>query len=373
MTASTDSVVPEAGRELTLMEICGTHTVSIFKSGIRSLLPPRIRLISGPGCPVCVTPTTYMDQAIQLAETTDVVVMSFGDMLRVPGSNQSLLDVRRNQPGAVRIIYSPLEAVDFADLHPEVQVVFLGVGFETTAPTVAAAVLTAREKNLKNFSVLCACKTIPEAMAALLSTGDITLDGFILPGHVSAVIGVDAYRLVLEKFQIPAVVCSFEPRSLFTGIAQLIQLADEGRTSIENAYTAVVRNHGNPAARSILAEVFQPCDTAWRGLGIIPGTGLELRSTYQDFDALQRFPELRAISASSPSACRCGDVLTGRISPPECPLFGKACTPARPIGPCMVSSEGTCGAWLRYHVSPTDQHPACIASGNEDQPCQTIM
>lgn len=340
--------IAAAGRTLTLMEICGTHTVSIFRSGIRSLLPERVRLISGPGCPVCVTPTVYLDRAIRLAETGGVTVFSFGDMLRVPGSQSSLLELRRRRPDAVRIVYSPLEAVEAAAADAKRQVVFLGAGFETTAPTVAAAILSAREKALTNFSVLAACKTIPAAMDALLSSGELPLDGFILPGHVSAVIGLDPYRPVLARAGIPAVVCSFEGPSLLAGIARLVELADAGRNDLENAYPAVVRPEGNPAARRVLETVFAPCTAEWRGIGPIPGTGLALRAEFADMDAERRFPELAAIQAEEPAGCRCGDVLTGRIPPPECPLYGRACTPARPIGPCMVSSEGTCGAWYRY-------------------------
>lgn len=335
------------GRTLRLMEVCGTHTVAIFKAGLRGLLPPRVRLISGPGCPVCVTPAGYLEQALALARTPGVTVATFGDMMRVPSPSGSLLALRRAGT-EILAVYSPLDAVERAAAHPETTVVFLGIGFETTAPTVAGAILTAAERGLTNFRVLCAVKTVPEALCALLSANDAALDGFILPGHVSAILGIEPYRPLVANFGVPAVVCGFEPRALETGVRRLAELADRREAALENAYAAAVRPDGNPRAREIIAEVFEPCDAAWRGIGVIPGSGLAIREKYRAFDALDRFPEIAGIDAEEAPGCRCGDMMKGLLDPPQCPLFATACTPASPVGPCMVSSEGACAAWHRY-------------------------
>jgi len=340
MTAGTD-------RPLRLMEVCGTHTVSIFKSGLRALLPPRVRLLSGPGCPVCVTPAEYVERALALARRPGVAVATFGDMMRVPSPSGTLLAARR-EGAAVSAVYSPLDAVDLAAADPRRVVVFLGVGFETTTPTVAGAIATAAERGLANFCVLAAPKLVPPALEALLSSRDAALDGLILPGHVSAILGLAPYRPLVERHRIPAVVCGFEGKSLEGGVRRLAELADRREARLDNAYPAVVREEGNPAARALVDAVFEPCDATWRGIGTLPGSGLAIRERYAAFDAARRFPDLAGIEAPEPAGCRCGDLMKGLLDPPECPLFDRACAPAHPVGPCMVSSEGACAAWHRY-------------------------
>lgn len=335
-------------RPIRLMEVCGTHTVSIFRSGIRSLLPETITLLSGPGCPVCVTAQKEIDAFIALAGIDDVIVATFGDLLRVPGSRSSL----QQQKAAgrdVRLVYSPLDALDIARRQPGRPVVFLGVGFETTAPTIAAVIRTAREARLDNFSVFSAHKLVPPALAALLEAGDVRLDGFILPGHVSVIIGVKAYRPVVEKYHLPCVVAGFEPLDILHAILMLVRQIESHTAQLENGYPRAVAFNGNPRARAILNEVFEVVDAPWRGLGTIAASGLRIKEAFAAYDA-QRVFAVNVPEAVEPAGCACGEVLKGVKTPPECPLFKKACTPTNPVGPCMVSSEGSCAAFYRYHT-----------------------
>jgi hydrogenase expression/formation protein HypD len=333
------------GRPVRIMEVCGTHTMSAFRSGLRSVLPPGLQLLSGPGCPVCVTPGEYVDHALALADRPDTVITTFGDLLRVPGSRSSL-EVARARGASVRIVYSALDALALARQEGR-EVVFLGVGFETTAPGSAWAIREAA-RGVPNFSVLGAHKTMPEAMAALLRSGELRIDGFLCPGHVSVIIGSRPYEFIPREFGRPCVVTGFEPADMLEGITRLLRQVAEGRAEVEIQYTRSVSPEGNPRAQALLGEVFEPCDAEWRGLGRIPGSGLRIRDRFGAQDAARRFPGIQAAKASEPRGCRCGDVLRGAATPAECPLFRTACTPATPVGACMVSSEGTCAAYYRY-------------------------
>ncbi|MFH1350071.1 MAG: hydrogenase formation protein HypD [Pseudomonadota bacterium] len=329
-----------------LMEICGTHTMAIFKHGIRSLLPDHIELVSGPGCPVCVTAMEDIDRAIKIARVPDVMVTTFGDMLRVPGTDSSLQ--KENGLGAdVRVVYSTFDAMKIAEANPSRDVVFLGIGFETTAPTVAAAIKTAQEKNLSNFSVLSAHKLLPPAMEALISGGDLLIDGFICPGHVSTIIGTSAYESVVKRYKIPCVIVGFEPIDILQGILMLVEQIENGRPKVEIQYKRAVTPDGNPGALKIMGEVFEPVDSPWRGLGMIPGSGLTIKKAFSSYDAARGF-DLAVPPAKEPPGCRCAEVLRGAVRPFECKLFRKTCSPSNPIGACMVSSEGTCAAYYKY-------------------------
>ena len=330
-----------------LMEICGTHTMAIFRHGIRSLLPDHIELISGPGCPVCVTAMEEIDRSIKLARIPDVIVTTYGDMMRVPGTESSLQ--QENGRGAdVRMVYSTFDALKLTEDSPDKEVVFLGIGFETTAPTVAAAIKTARIKNLSNFSVLSAHKLLPPAMDALISGGDLGIDGFICPGHVSTIIGTSAYESVVARYRIPCVVVGFEPIDILQGILMLVEQIENGRARAEIQYKRAVTPEGNPGALLLMKEVFEPCDSPWRGLGMIPASGLAVKDEFSAYDARKRF-DLNIPPAKEPPGCRCAEVLRGAIKPMECKLFRNACSPRTPIGACMVSSEGTCAAYYKYH------------------------
>ena len=331
-----------------LMEVCGTHTVSIARAGIRSLLSGVVTLISGPGCPVCVTPDGYIDAAIGLGERPDTILATFGDMLRVPGKRSSLEKERANGIDA-RVLYSPLDAVEIAAKNPGKEIVFLGVGFETTAPSIAGAILAAADRRIANFSVLSSVRTIPRAMEVLASDPEVRIEGFLCPAHVSAIIGSDAYRPVAEKFGVPCVVAGFEPLDILYGIYLLLLQKKRGAATVENEYARVATPGGNAKALEVIGKVYRAADIAWRGIGVLPGTGLRIAENYAVFDAERKFG-IEIPSAEEKTACRCGDVLKGKITPPQCPLFGKACTPEEPYGPCMVSSEGTCAAYFKYGV-----------------------
>jgi hydrogenase expression/formation protein HypD len=333
-------------KKIRLMEVCGTHTVSIFRSGIRSLLPETVSLISGPGCPVCVTGQQDIDAFILLSGIKDVIVTTFGDLMRVPGTRSSLLR-ERAKGSDIRVVYSPLDALAIARENPSQKTVFLGVGFETTAPTIAAALAIARQQKLDNFFVYSAHKLVPPALMALMSLPGICLDGFMLPGHVSVIIGAGAYRPFVAQHQIPAVIAGFEPTDILQAIAMLAAQIESGKACLENAYPRVVSEAGNPKALKLLSEVFETVDASWRGLGVIAGSGLKLQKAYEGFDAEKAF-DLNISEPFDPAGCACGDILTGRQNPSACPLFRKACTPEHPIGPCMVSTEGTCAAYYRY-------------------------
>ena len=336
---------PEGGA--TLMEVCGTHTVAIARNGIRDLMPAGTRLASGPGCPVCVTCNRDIDTVIALARVPEVTITTFGDMTRVPGSTSSLL-AEQAAGRDIKIVYSPLDALAFAQAHPDKQVVFVGVGFETTTPLVARAVKRAAELKLANFTIFAAHKNMPNALEAIVSDPRLSIDALILPGHVSTIIGAEPYRFIAEKYDVPGVITGFEPVDVLQGIAMIMRQLHEGRAEIEIAYARGVMPEGNPHAIAAIDEVFETCTATWRGLGDIPGSGYRLRDEYAQFDAVRRFqPDVEP--TVEPKGCRCGDVLRGIMAPSECPLFRKVCTPENPIGPCMVSSEGSCAAYYRYY------------------------
>lgn len=341
-----DKIRRISSRPTRLMEVCGTHTVSIFRSGIRSVLPPTLSLLSGPGCPVCVTDQAEIDAFIELSRRPGVTVATFGDLMRVPGSASSL-QRERAEGRDIRVVYSTMDALAIARREPDRQVVFLGVGFETTAPTIAAAVTAAAGMELANFSVISAHKLVPPALEALMGLDAVAIDGFILPGHVSVIIGLDAYRPFFERHRIPCVVAGFEPADILQAVAMLVAQVEAGRPALENAYPRAVSAAGNIKARRVLAEVFEPADACWRGIGRIPASGLRIREAYAAFDAGRRF-SLELPEANPPRGCACGEILTGKKTPPECALYRKVCTPIDPVGPCMVSSEGTCAAYYRY-------------------------
>ena len=336
-----------APEHATLMEVCGTHTVAIARNGIRDLMPEGLRLASGPGCPVCVTCNRDIDTVIALARIPNVTITTFGDMTRVPGSTSSLL-AEQAAGRSVEIVYSPLDALAFAKTHPEREVVFVGVGFETTTPLVAMAIKRAKAMGLSNFTVFAAHKNMPGALELLVGDPTLELDALILPGHVSTIIGAEPYRFLAEKYGIPGVITGFEPVDVLQGIAMLVRQLHEGRAEIEIAYARGVMPEGNPVALAAIDEVFETCTATWRGLGDIPGSGYRIRDEFANFDAVRRFePDVEP--TRDPKGCRCGDVLRARIAPNECPLFRTVCTPENPVGPCMVSSEGSCAAYYRYY------------------------
>jgi hydrogenase expression/formation protein HypD len=332
--------------QMTLMEVCGTHTMAIYQHGIRALLPPQVRLISGPGCPVCVTPVGYVDHAIALARRPDVIITTFGDMVRVPGSSSSLLH-EQARGATVKIVYSPLDALAIAEKNPGQTVVFLGVGFETTAPTVAGAILQASLKGAENFLVLTSHKTMPAPMAALTGDPDLQVDGYLCPAHVSAIIGADAYLPLAERYRVPCVITGFEPIDVLHGVLMLSQQIVKGECRVEIEYSRVVRPEGNAKARELLYRIFEPCDANWRGIGAIPESGLQIREEFARFDAAKQL-EATVEKPVEHQGCLCGEILKGKVRPCDCPLFRTVCTPEDPIGACMVSSEGTCAAEYKY-------------------------
>ena len=335
------------------MEVCGTHTVSLFRSGVKSLLPPAVRLISGPGCPVCVTSSAYLDAACELARRDDVTICTYGDMVRVPGRNGSL-EHARGRGADVLVVYSARDAVATARRRPDRTVVFLAVGFETTAPATAAAVLEADRLGLDNFLILPGHKLVVPAMDTLLSEGDVPIDGFLCPGHVSVIIGSGAYRVVAERYGKPCVVAGFEPINMLEAIAALVRQIAAGDASVANAYGVAVTEAGNEVARRMVDEVFAPAPAVWRAMGTIDASGLDLREPYRHLDARERLGVVFG-EDYSPTGCRCGEVIQGKLDPPACALFGRQCTPIKPVGPCMVSSEGTCAAWYKYGRSARER------------------
>lgn len=334
-------------RPVTLMEVCGTHTHAIFRSGIRHLLPPQVRLLSGPGCPVCVTPPGYVDLALELAGCREMIIATFGDMMRVPGSKGSL-----QQAGAdgadIRVVYSPLDVLGLAGENPLKKIVFLAVGFETTAPAVAATVLRAAEEGITNLTFLTAHKVVPNALRALLTDPKISLDGLILPGHVCTITGSEAFNFVPEEYRAPAVIAGFEPVEMLAALLKLAPMAAARQPVLENMYGGLVTSQGNPRAKALLERIFILADSVWRGIGGIPESGLVLRPELAGYDARLVYG-LEENQSAGPAGCQCGEILKGKKTPPDCPLFRTACNPERPVGPCMVSSEGTCGAYYKYH------------------------
>ena len=329
-----------------IMEVCGGQTHSIIRHGIDQLLPDEIELIHGPGCPVCVTPLEMIDRALTIAARPEVIFCSFGDMLRVPGSERDLFSVRAHG-GDVRVVYSPLDAVDIAEAEPTKQVVFFGVGFETTAPANAMAVFQARQRGLTNFSMLVSHVLVPPAIEALMSSPVSRVDGFLAAGHVCTVMGTEQYEPLAERYCVPIVVTGFEPLDVLDGIRRTVVQLEAGRGEVENAYPRAVRAEGNPAARRMLADVFEVCDRQWRGIGMIPSSGWRLSPDYVGFDAEHRF-DVGDVHATEPEACRAGEVLQGLVKPDECECFGTTCTPRTPMGATMVSSEGACAAYYLY-------------------------
>ena len=334
-------------RPWTLMEICGGQTHSIIKSGLDQMLPSEINLIHGPGCPVCVTPLELVDKAIALASLPDVVFASYGDMLRVPGSDRDLFAVKA-AGGDVRIVYSPLDALEIAKNNPGKTVVFFAIGFETTAPANAMAVVQARAQNIQNFVVLVSHVTVPAAITALMDSPDLQVDGFLAAGHVCTVMGFWEYEPLAEKYKIPIVVTGFEPVDIMQGILDCVRELEAGTYQVQNAYARSVTRAGNQPAQAVIQKVFEMTDRAWRGIGVIPMSGYRLRPEFAAFDAEQRFPEVQSIETKESPLCISGLVLQGRKKPSECPAFGKECTPQTPLGATMVSSEGACAAYYRY-------------------------
>ena len=334
-------------KPVTFMEICGSHTHALSRFGIRRLLPEPIRLISGPGCPVCVTSVQDVDKALYLAGREDVLFATFGDMLRVPGTGGRSLQKLRAAGADIRVIASPLDVVPLAQAHPDRTVVFLGIGFETTAPAVAAAIISAEKKGIQNLRVLSVHKTVPPAIQALLHDPHLQVDGFLCPGHVSTIIGADAY-LDITRARRAAVVTGFEPVDILEGILMMLKQCLDGIYTVEIAYGRGVNREGNLKARQVMMDVFKEADGYWRGLGMIPHSGLVLQDRYGYVDVHRHF-SIPEFQSSEPKGCACGDILRGIRMPDGCPLFRKACTPVNPIGPCMVSSEGTCAAYYKYH------------------------
>ena len=342
-----------ASHPVRLMEFCGGHTHAIFRFGLREVLDGYVEMRSGPGCPVCVTAGSDLDAAIALAEIPEVILATFGDMMRVPGSRGTLQEIRA-AGGDVRIVYSPLDALEIARGNPNREVVFLGVGFETTAPGIAAAVLQAEREQTPNFSVLSMHKLTPPAMRAILDAGEVALDGIIGPGHVSAVIGSHAWAFLPSDYGIPCAVSGFEPLDLLAAIDALVTSVVTGTPEVFNTYARSVRPEGNLVALKMLDSVFQAGPAAWRGFGVIPASGLSVRPELAHRDAARRFP-VQVEAVPEPAGCRCGDVLRGAIIPPACALFRRLCTPRNPVGPCMVSAEGACAAYYKYGEGILDE------------------
>jgi hydrogenase expression/formation protein HypD len=335
-----------ATRRWTMMEVCGGQTHTIVRQGLHQLLADQVEMIHGPGCPVCVTPLEQIDRALAIAQRPEVIFTSFGDMLRVPGSSCDLQAVRA-RGATVRIVYSPLDAVALARAHPDREVVFFAVGFETTAPANAMAVYRARQLGLRNFSVLVSHVTVPPAMEAILQAPDNRVQGFLAAGHVCTVMGWTEYEPIAARWRVPIVVTGFEPVDILEGMLMVVQQLEAGRHEVENQYARAVQRQGTVPARSLVQEVFRLGDRKWRGIGEIPRSGLELREEYADFDATLRFG-VADLTTPEPAGCRAGDVLTGRLKPPQCPLFGTVCTPEHPAGAPMVSTEGACAAYYHF-------------------------
>ncbi len=335
--------------QINIMEVCGTHTMAISRNGLRQILPDQINLISGPGCPVCVTSSKDIDWMIEIIMNYPVTLFTFGDMIRVPGSASSL-QFEKASGKDIRICYSPLDALDFAKNNPERDVIFIAIGFETTIPLTSVIVKRAYEENINNFYIFNIHKLVPPALELLLLDEEIKIDGFLCPGHVSAIIGSLPYEFIAAKYRIPCVISGFEPADIMESLDMLVRQYNSKKPAVEIQYKRVVTSSGNPTAVSMIDEIFEPCDSYWRGIGNLPGSGLKLREEYEGLDAMKKFP-VGPISSKEPPGCQCGSVLKGIIKPFECKLFAKACKPENPIGPCMVSSEGSCAAYYKYERS----------------------
>ena len=333
------------GRQINIMEVCGTHTVSIFRNGIRSTLPKQLKLLSGPGCPVCVTDQSYIDIVLQIADRDDCIIATYGDMIRVPGKGGSL--ETKSTRANVKVVLSSEDALQLAKDNPGKTVVFVAVGFETTAPATAVVVKEAAEQNINNFCILSGHKLVVPAMRALVSEKNDKIDAFLCPGHVSVIIGYGAFTEIVEQYSRPCVVAGFEPMQIIEGLAEICRQLTTGKAELTSVYKAAVTKQGNTTAQKIMAECFEEADGYWRGLGKIEKSTLKLRDKYSQLDALKRF-NITETPSEDTSGCRCGEVLCGLIEPPECGLFKKSCTIETPVGPCMVSSEGACAAWFKY-------------------------
>ena len=340
-----DAACKALGRQINIMEVCGTHTVAIFRNGIRSTLPKQLKLLSGPGCPVCVTDQGYIDIVLQMADRDDCIIATYGDMIRVPGKGGSL--ETKSTRANIKVVLSSADALQLAKDNPNKTIVFIAVGFETTAPATAVVVKEAAEQNIDNFCILSGHKLVVPAMRALVSEKNHNIDAFLCPGHVSVIIGYGAFTEIVENFSRPCVVAGFEPMQIIEGLAEICRQLTAGKAELNSVYTAAVTELGNTTAQKIMAECFEETDGHWRGLGKIEKSTLKLRDQYSRFDALKRF-NITEVSAEDTSGCRCGEVLCGLIEPPECGLFKKSCTTETPVGPCMVSSEGACAAWFKY-------------------------
>lgn len=327
------------------MEVCGGHTMAIHRYGLRELLPTTIKLLSGPGCPVCVTHISFIDKAIAISRQRNVILATFGDLIRVPGSS-STLDKERMKGSEVRVVYSVMDAIQLAASLPDFEVVFLGIGFETTAPTSAAAIVKAKELNLNNFSILSSHKVMPPVMEALIHEG-VNLNGYLAPGHVSAITGTEMYQGIANQLGLSVVVSGFEPSDILSSILMLVKQVEEQRSNVEIQYSRVVKMEGNQVARALMETVFEPCDDWWRGFGVIPHSGLRIRKEYAQWDANIKF-QVAVEPVNEPKGCICGSILKGLKEPKHCPLFGKVCNPENPVGACMVSNEGSCAAYYKY-------------------------
>jgi len=328
------------------MEFCGGHTVTIFRYGIRQVLPSTIEMVSGPGCPICVTANADLDKAIALAQVPDVIIATFGDMLKIPGSYSSLQKIKAD--GAdVRMVYSTMDALNLAEDNPAKSVIFLGIGFETTAPTIAASILQAEEKRINNYYVLSLHKLCPPVIRGILDSGEVKLDGLVCPGHVSTIIGSHPWEFIARDYGIPCVISGFEPLDILQCVDMLVTQVENGESQVEIAYRRGVRPEGNQQALKLMEQVFEPCPAQWRGMGEVADSGLKLREAYRRYDAELAF-DIDPGQPCEPVGCICGDILRGVKTPADCQLFGKACTPQYPVGPCMVSSEGSCSAYYLY-------------------------
>lgn len=334
-------------KKIVIMEVCGTHTMSIFKSGVRGLLPSNIKLVSGPGCPVCVTSQGYIDTVIELSKSKDIIITTFGDMLKVPG-NKSSLQNEKASGRDIRMVYSPLDAVKIAKENPDKEVVFLAVGFETTAPTIAISVEIAKRENISNFSILQSIKTMPTTMKALVLDEELEIDGFLCPGHVSTVIGAKPYEFLAREFKIPAVVAGFESGDIVLGLYTLIDMIINKEYKVKNVYERIVKHEGNIKAIDTVYNLFESCDSVWRGLGKIEGTGLRLKREFSSFDTEKKL-SIKLLEDKPLKGCLCGEILKGKKNPLDCKLFKKVCNPLNPVGACMVSEEGTCAAYYKYN------------------------
>jgi hydrogenase expression/formation protein HypD len=341
-----NKLMEKIGRPVKLMEVCGTHTVAIFRHGIRGVIPKEISLLSGPGCPVCVTPIKDVDAAIAIANLKGTILTTFGDMMRVPGSKKSLFHAQA-EGAHISIVYSPMDALKMASENKDKNIVFFATGFETTSPSIAGTLFEASRSGINNFYIYSAHKVVPPALRALLDSPDLKIDGFILPGHVSTIIGTEPYEFIAADYKIPSVVTGFDAEDILTAIMMILDQIASNRAAVEIQYTKVVRKEGNPKAMALINDYFELCDANWRGIGVIPGSGLKLRESASRFDVrkifMKEFPD-----APEPKGCQCGFVLRGVKIPTDCKLFGKACTPEHPVGACMVSTEGSCAAYYKY-------------------------